>query len=107
MFVTEDRVYSSPAVADVDYDGQVEVYFGSWDYKIYCVDGATGAQKWSIPTMSGYIFSSATICNLDGAGPMEIVIGSHDNKLYCLNGVNGNTKWEYSTSGQVSSPSKS
>src|SRR5688572_2425915 len=39
--------YASPAVADIDNDGQVEVIWGG--YTLIAVNGATGAIEWNRP----------------------------------------------------------
>ena len=91
------------AIADVDGDGQMEVVIGSDDYKVYCLRGSDGTQKWAFTT--GYwVESSAAIADCDGDGRMEVVIGSCDDKVYCLRGSDGTLKWAFTTSGDVSSP---
>jgi hypothetical protein len=40
--------YASPAVADIDGDGQVEVLGGG--YRLLAVNGSTGAIEWAYPT---------------------------------------------------------
>jgi uncharacterized repeat protein (TIGR01451 family) len=73
--------YSSPAVADLDGDGQPEV-IGS-GYTIFVLDGATGAQKWHMP--SGYdrsqpgagsvgrTWPGIAVADLFGDGHQEII----------------------------------
>ena len=36
-FETNDYIASSPSVADLDQDGQLEILFGSTDNKFYCI----------------------------------------------------------------------
>ncbi len=85
-----DGVYSSPAVGDVDNDGDLEVVFGAWDQCIYLLNGADGTPVW--PELNGVpeqhhcgqhgfynedtIWSSPTLADLDGDGTLEIVIGA-------------------------------
>jgi hypothetical protein len=69
-------VVGAPAVADVDGDGTVEVAWGSYDGKVYLVDGKTGADKPGWPIFVGEtIWSSPVLFDLDGDGKKEIVIG--------------------------------
>ncbi len=83
-------------VADVDGDGNMEVVFGNYDHKVYCLDGITGGVEWSYPT-GAQIYSSPIIADVDGDGDIEIVAGSMDTKVYCLNGATGIVEWSYQT----------
>jgi outer membrane protein assembly factor BamB len=74
------------------------VYFGSNDGKIYALNAATGAFKWSY-TANGNVASSPAIA--DGL----VFVGSDDHKLYVLNASNGDVIWSYATGDMVvSSP---
>lgn len=69
-------VVGAPAIADVDGDGFVEVAWGSFDGKVYLVDGRTGANKAGWPIWVGDTnWSSPVLFDLDGDGKMEIIIG--------------------------------
>jgi hypothetical protein len=66
-------VTSIPAIGA---DGTV--YVGSHDYKVYALDGATGAKRWEFATL-GEVWSSPTIV----AGG-RVYVGSMDGKVYAL-----------------------
>jgi len=85
-----NQILSSPAVGD---DGNI--YFGSFDYKLYAIDD-TGSKLWEYVT-DGPIYSSPAI-GPDGT----IYVGSADNNLYALN-PNGTEKWHFETGGEVHS----
>jgi len=79
---TNGSVYSSPAVGDLDDDGDLEIVIGSQDGRVYAwhhngslVDG------WPQNT-SGYVMSSPALYDLDGDNDLEIVVGSYDGKVY-------------------------
>jgi outer membrane protein assembly factor BamB len=98
-------VRSSPAIADIDNDGKLEVIIGSEDKKVYALNGENGSLLWSYET-GGSVFSSPSIADIDNDGKLEIVVGSDDKKIYALNGENGSLLWSYETGGSVfSSPS--
>jgi len=72
---------------------------GSYDNKVYALNGATGAKKWESQT-EGAVNSSPAIGS-DGT----VYMGSFDDKVYALNGATGAKKWEFLTGGEVfSSP---
>lgn len=86
-FLSHDTVWSSPALADLDRDGLLEIVIGgdatapNW-YSfpnggvlwVIGIDGSIKAQKWFDQT----IYSSPAIGDLDGDGQLEIVIGTGD-----------------------------
>jgi outer membrane protein assembly factor BamB len=88
------------AVANVDGVAGMEVVAAGYDRKVYCVDGVTGALKWSRGA-GDMIEASPVVANVDGVAGMEVVIGSYDNKLYCLDGVSGTVKWSYVTGDDI------
>jgi outer membrane protein assembly factor BamB len=105
MYTTGGAIDSSPAIADVDGDGQLEVIIGSRDNRTYCLNGLTGAQKWNYTTGAEIYSSSPAVADVDGDGHLEVLVGSSDKNVYCLNGKTGDIKWSYTTGGRIwSSP---
>ena len=72
-FRTGGIVYSSPAIGS---DGTV--YVGSWDNKLYAINGKSGVKLWEFET-GGDVRSSPAIGS-DGT----VYVGSDDNKLYAI-----------------------
>ena len=72
-FETGRQVFSSPAIGS---DGTV--YVGSWDNKLYAINGKTGVKLWEFETGS-YLYSSPAIGS-DGT----VYVGSADKKLYAI-----------------------
>ncbi len=64
--------YASPAVADLDGDGQAEAVWGGYDLAV--VNGATGALRASAPNGSR-IWPGVAVADLAGDGTLEIVVG--------------------------------
>ena len=64
---------SSPTIG---MDGTV--YIGSFDYKVYALDGRSGAKRWEFATQEK-VFSCPTI-GQDGT----LYVGSDDHTIYAL-----------------------
>ena len=91
-FETGDNVSSSPAIGP---DGTV--YVGSWDNKLYAINGKSGVKLWEFKT--GGVVSSPAIGS-DGT----VYVGSVDKKLYAINGKTGVKLWAFGWSRVDSSP---
>jgi outer membrane protein assembly factor BamB len=69
-------VWSSP---DIGSDGTV--YVGSWDKKLYAINGKSGVKLWEFETGDGeYGVSSSPAIGSDGT----VYVGSNDKKLYAI-----------------------
>jgi len=93
-FETGDSDYgvrSSPAIGS---DGTV--YVGSYDNKLYAINGKSGVKLWEFET-GGYVHSSPSIGS-DGT----VYVGS-GLTLYAINGESGVKLWEFETKGDVES----
>ncbi len=102
MSAGTQQINSSPAVADVDADGKMEVVVGAGtDSAAYCTQGGViilednGAvkpgwpvltQHWDIPP-SGCretVFTTPALGDMDMDGDMEIVFAAWDKRIYAL-----------------------
>lgn len=68
--------YSSPAVADLDGDGSVEVIGAA--YSLFILDGRDGSLKRSIDTPGGRVWPGVVVADVDDDGGLEIVIAQGD-----------------------------
>jgi hypothetical protein len=78
--------YASPAVADLDKDGQPEVIWGSYD--VVVLNGATGALKWR--AASGQrVWPGVVVADLTGDGTLEVIVGRGGDQVTVYNATGG------------------
>ncbi|MBI4020752.1 MAG: PQQ-binding-like beta-propeller repeat protein [Candidatus Aenigmarchaeota archaeon] len=70
------------------------VYIGACDQTFYCLDAATGEERWRFPT-NGVIMEGAA------AGETMVFIGSADGNLYALDRATGQERWRFHTDGII------
>ncbi len=103
-YTTGSYVFPSPAIGDINDDGQIEVIAGSLDRKVYALRGTDGSLLWFYITGSAVV-SSPAIGDINNDGNIEVVVGSDSGKVYALKGTDGSALWSYTTGGSVySSP---
>jgi hypothetical protein len=81
--------YGSPAVADLDGDGQAEVIWASYD--LVAVNGANGSLKWRSPNPNRS-WPGVVVADLTGDGTLEVVVGRGSNQLVVHDRF-GNVLW--------------
>jgi hypothetical protein len=75
-------IEASPAVADLNGDGRLEIVVGSWDGRLYAWnDRGVALPGWPIP-VADQIISSAVLVDLNKDDRPDIVVGSKDGNLY-------------------------
>ncbi len=74
FFAFRHAVVSTPALADTDGDGRLEVGFGALDRSIYLLN-SDGKVRWYTQA-ADTVFSSAAFFDVDGDGSKEMIIGT-------------------------------
>lgn len=82
----ETAWYSSPAVADIDNDGQAEVIGAA--YSLFVLNGKTGQLKWSMALQGGRIWPGVVVADLTGDGKLEIITAESGGYLNVVQDVN-------------------
>lgn len=101
------RIRSSPALADINGDGQLEVVIGANDGHIYALQAGSGKLLWQV-AIGNYVESSPTVGDIDSDGKLEVLCGTHNRYMVVLEGATGREKWRFAPRGSqeiVSSPS--
>ena len=85
--------YSSPAVMDVDDDGQPEVIAAA--YSVFALNGEDGSEQWmahrdNLP--GGRVWPGVVTADIDNDGQLEIVTGHGSGYLNVLN-RDGSIRW--------------
>ena len=81
-------VESSPLVQDG------VVYVGAWDDRVYALDAATGAVRWSTAVDNQIVSSAAWIDAAQAGGSPAIAIGTNGGSLYALDAATGEIRWK-------------
>jgi LruC domain-containing protein/fimbrial isopeptide formation D2 family protein/uncharacterized repeat protein (TIGR01451 family) len=96
------RLLSTPALADLDHNGSLEVLVASSNGRLYTFN-QNGTLRWQaslgdvIDSFGSQIInSSPTVADLDGDGELEIIVGAYDGAIYAFH-ADGTLLWRYQT----------
>ncbi|MCU0495360.1 MAG: VCBS repeat-containing protein [Chloroflexaceae bacterium] len=78
--------YASPAVADMEGDGSVEVIWGAYD--LVALNGNDGSLKWRAANPNR-IWPGIALADLTGDGSLEIIVGRGGDQLTVYNNRGG------------------
>jgi hypothetical protein len=83
--------YSSPAVADIDSDGQAEVIGAA--YSLFILNGTTGAVERSIDPTGSRLWPGVVVADLEGNGSLEIVVALGGGYLHVYDQGGAHLAW--------------
>ncbi|MCU0799711.1 MAG: hypothetical protein MUC62_08580 [Candidatus Thermoplasmatota archaeon] len=112
-FDTGGRVLSSPAICNIDNDGELELVIGSDSGLVFCFDldpsdgvdegvnypgdGPSQDVLWAYDTTVPIGISSPVIADIDLDKQLEVLIGDSNGTLYCISAggrsLNGQVDW--------------
>ena len=75
--------YSSPAVADLDEDGSMEVIGAT--YTLFVLNGEDGSLQWSADPPGSRVWPGVVVADIDGNSDMEIVVASGGGNISVFN----------------------
>lgn len=94
-------IAKSPAVGDLDGDGDYEVVVAGSN-TVYAYDVNTGSLQWSTSVSNRYYTRTpATLVDITGDCVDEVIVSSDNGNIYALNGSDGSTIWVRNISGQM------
>ncbi len=90
VFKCEDEVRGSPTF----YKGNI--YVGSYDHNVYCLNAASGEFIWKYATERGVVSKPLVVDE-------QVFFGSEDGNLYAISARLGKLIWKYATEGPIRS----
>jgi uncharacterized repeat protein (TIGR01451 family) len=82
--------YSSPAVADLDGDGTMEVIGAT--YSLFVLNGENGSVQWSVDPEGGRVWPGVVVADIDDDSDLEVVTAHGSGYLHVFDHL-GNTVW--------------
>jgi len=103
--------FSSPAAADLNGDGVLDIVVGAGgapfapsDSAVLALDGADGRLLWHAGA-DAQLFGQPVFLDIDGDGSPDVLIGGRRAQLLALSGASGEVLWRYRTQDTVVNPS--
>ncbi len=92
---TDDWIYTSPAIGDINNDGKIEIVVGSGDGYVYTLRGTDGALLWSYYIGTYYWEEDVVLADVDPSPGMEVITHGRYTPTYVLSS-SGILLWQMS-----------
>ena len=105
-YYTGAPTFGSPAAADLDMDGKLEIVFSTYtnDGRVHCLNAEDGSFRW-IYDIGGCGDVAALIYDVDNDDTLDVIVnGSCNPYVFCINGMTGKLKWTVYSGGGDSPP---
>lgn len=89
----------SPAVGDLDGDGNLDVVVATTSGEAAALDG-DGQELWRV-TLSGRLCSAPTLADVTADHGLEVLLLNREGLLFCLDGATGNRLWDYKFDNEI------
>jgi outer membrane protein assembly factor BamB len=85
---------ASPAIADLNGDGKLDLFAGGMGRYAFALRGYDGAVLWKSAYIEHYVRVSPPIADLEGNGRMEVSFSSDAGVVHTYDAVTGQVRWE-------------
>ncbi|NLF65931.1 MAG: VCBS repeat-containing protein [Chloroflexi bacterium] len=86
----EQGWYNSPAVADLDGDGEPEIIWAA--STVFALNGSDGSVQWAADPVGGRSWPSVAVADLEGDGTFEVMTG-HEDGFFHIHDHTGSLLW--------------
>jgi outer membrane protein assembly factor BamB len=93
--VKGSRVYHTPAIADIDNDGFLEVLVNPFYNDTHCLDALTGSIEWVFPDPGSAFITSPAVANINDDEFLETVVGCYGADFVFSIRADGTQDWGY------------
>jgi len=85
--------FASPALLDVDGDGELDLIAGAMDDTVYALRGTDGATLWQTPALGHYVRHATPMADVDGDGQMEVTVHTEAGEAFLFDALTGAEEW--------------
>src|SRR6266571_4092100 len=92
-FIGGEGFFASPAIADLDGDGKLDLVAGSMDHSVYALRGLDGHALWHSAQLEHYVRNSPPLADIDGDGRLDVTVQTEAGVVHTYDAASGAPKW--------------